>query len=324
MSWNWCSRTVSPDAVQVVGRVGEPGAHGRRRRPQLGLPQQVFAAAVALLGLCLAGEGGAVEFEVQLADPDGRLGVLGLGLREEGLRGLHSTVAEPSRSRSRAALATISRWCRRLRHPSRVGARECRATPLSLKLRAAWAISLPLHRAVVGVDGREVGEDPGAADAFPAEGVVRNLFVCDQEIFCVSRYLVPAALMICGSPAAKPKVSGSHASSFSTPNSSRKNRLPCTNCRHRLRARHVGVRLTHMPRRPATNRPSATAFFTRAHTSGRWSRTHAHCWACDMAKTKSAHPPGGRSCWRSCGPPCARPRAAATATPSRCARARPR
>ena len=56
-----------------------------------------------------------------------------------------------------------------------------------------------------------------------------NLFVCDQEIFWVSSHLEPAALMICGSPAANPNVSGSHASSFSMPNSSRKNRLPCTN-----------------------------------------------------------------------------------------------
>ncbi len=114
-----------------------------------------------------------------------------------------------------------------------------------------------------------------------------NVFVCDQEIFCVSRYLEPAALMICGRPAAKPKVSGSHASSFSMPNSSRKNRLPCTNWR--AIASEPGMLVsdsTHIP--PAgTNRPSATAFFTRAHTSGRWSRTHAHCWACDMAKTNS-------------------------------------
>lgn len=43
---------------------------------------------------------------------------------------------------------------------------------------------------------------------------------------------------------------------------------------------------THIP--PAgTNRPSATAFLTFAHTSGRCSFTQAHCWACDMAKMKS-------------------------------------
>lgn len=50
-----------------------------------------------------------------------------------------------------------------------------------------------------------------------------------HEIFWVSSRVAPAALMICGRPAAKPKVSGSHASSFSMPNSSRKKRLPCTN-----------------------------------------------------------------------------------------------
>ncbi len=114
-----------------------------------------------------------------------------------------------------------------------------------------------------------------------------NLFVCDQEIFCVSSRVEPAARMIWGSPAAKPKVSGSHASSFSMPNSSRKNRLPCTNCR--AIASEPGMLVsdsTHMPP-VGTNRPSATAFFTRAHTSGRWSRTQSHCWAWDMANTKS-------------------------------------
>ncbi|CAM5640917.1 hypothetical protein SCANM63S_03635 [Streptomyces canarius] len=45
--------------------------------------------------------------------------------------------------------------------------------------------------------------------------------------------------------------------------------MPCTNCR--AIASEPGMLVsdsTHMP--PAgTNRPSATAFFTRAHTSGR-------------------------------------------------------
>lgn len=85
-----------------------------------------------------------------------------------------------------------------------------------------------------------------------------------QEIFWVSSHLLPAALMICGRPAVKPKVSGSQASSFSTPNSSRKNRLPWTNCR--AIASEPGMLVsdsTHMP--PAgTNRPSATAFLTSA------------------------------------------------------------
>lgn len=91
-----------------------------------------------------------------------------------------------------------------------------------------------------------------------------NLLILLHEIFWVSSHLDPAALMICGSPAAKPNVSGSHASSFSMPNSSRKKRLPCTNCR--AIASDPGMFVsdsTHIP--PAgTNRPSATAFLTFA------------------------------------------------------------
>ena len=85
-----------------------------------------------------------------------------------------------------------------------------------------------------------------------------------QEIFWVSIQRAPAALMICGRPAANPKVSGSHTSSFSMPNSSRKNRFPCTNCR--AMASEPGMLVsdsTHIP--PAgTKRPSATAFLTFA------------------------------------------------------------
>ncbi len=91
-----------------------------------------------------------------------------------------------------------------------------------------------------------------------------NLLVWLHEIFCVSSHLEPAALMICGRPAAKPKVSGSHASSFSMPNSSRKKRLPCTNWR--AIASEPGMFVsdsTHMPP-DGTKRPSATAFLTFA------------------------------------------------------------
>lgn len=109
-----------------------------------------------------------------------------------------------------------------------------------------------------------------------------NLLIWLHEIFCVSSHLEPALRMICGRPPVKPKVSGSHASWFSTPNSSRKNRLPCTNCR--AIASELGMLVsdsTHMP--PAgTNRPSATAFCTRAYTSGRCSLIQANCCAWDM------------------------------------------
>lgn len=53
------------------------------------------------------------------------------------------TVADPSRLRILAAFATISRVVPPPPSPQPVGARECWATPLSLKFFAAWAISLP-------------------------------------------------------------------------------------------------------------------------------------------------------------------------------------
>ncbi len=164
-----------PDAVQVLVRVGEPRAHGRRRRPQLGLPQQVFAAAVALLGLGLAGEGGAVQFEVQLADPDGRLGVLGLGLLEEGLRGLPLDrrrafeVAQPGRLGDHLAGGAAASVAPAGRGEGVPG------DSLVLEVLRRVGDLAALHGAVVGVYGREVGEDPGAVDALPAEGVVREL-----------------------------------------------------------------------------------------------------------------------------------------------------
>ncbi len=113
-----------------------------------------------------------------------------------------------------------------------------------------------------------------------------KLLVRDQEIFCVSRYVEPAALMICGSPAAKPRCPAARPR-----RSRRRTRRGRTASRARTagpwpRSRACWCRTPPTCRR-GTNRPSATAFFTRAHTSGRCSFTHAHCWACDMAKTKS-------------------------------------
>ncbi|GAA2806222.1 hypothetical protein GCM10020219_092550 [Nonomuraea dietziae] len=114
-----------------------------------------------------------------------------------------------------------------------------------------------------------------------------NLLTWLQEIFWVRSRFDPAALTIWGSPAAKPNVSGSHTSSFSMPNSSRKNRLPWTNCL--AMASEPGMLVsdsTHMPP-VGTNLPAATALTTLAQTSGLCSFTQAHCCACDMAKTKS-------------------------------------
>ena len=63
-----------------AGRVVDRRPVTRPWRPELGLAQQVLAAAVALLGPGLAGVGAAVQLEVHLATPDRRVGILGLGL----------------------------------------------------------------------------------------------------------------------------------------------------------------------------------------------------------------------------------------------------
>jgi len=71
---------------RVVGVLGA-SSHGDDGRPQLRLPQQVLAAAVAALGAGLGCVGAAVEFEVELPRPDGRLWILGLRGLEEAARG---------------------------------------------------------------------------------------------------------------------------------------------------------------------------------------------------------------------------------------------
>ncbi len=71
------------------------------------------------------------------------------------------------------------------------------------------------------------------------------------------------------------------------PSSSRKNRLPCTNCRARASepGRFVSDS-THMPP-TGTNWPVATFSFIRSQIAGWCSFIHAHCCAEDIAKTRS-------------------------------------
>ncbi len=71
------------------------------------------------------------------------------------------------------------------------------------------------------------------------------------------------------------------------PYSSRKNRLPWTNCR--AIASPPGMLVsdsTHMPPTGMTW-PASTAAFSRSHTFGWWSFIQACCWACENANRKS-------------------------------------
>ncbi|CAM5276340.1 hypothetical protein SPURM210S_06205 [Streptomyces purpurascens] len=110
-----------PDAVQLLVGVRVPGAYGRRRRPQLGLAQQVLAAAVALLGPGLAGVGGAVQFQVELADPDGRSGYSAAALAKNSA-GVSTTPSPRPRGRAGGPPWRPSRGSgRHRRRPSRRG-----------------------------------------------------------------------------------------------------------------------------------------------------------------------------------------------------------
>lgn len=74
---------LAPELAEARERVLHEAADGGGRAPQLGLAQQVLAAAVARLDGRDRGERAAVRLEIQLADPDaGRL-VLGLRAGEE-------------------------------------------------------------------------------------------------------------------------------------------------------------------------------------------------------------------------------------------------
>ena len=157
-----------------VGRGAAARADGGRRRPQLGLAQQGLVAAVALLGSQLRGEDAAVQLEVHLAAPHGRLRVLGLGILEElpggadrdprrplevrgAVRGLDHLAGRPAAAVAPAEGNERGRGATLLREVA-LGVRELFARQL----------------ADVGVDGREVREDARAVDALPPEGVVRH------------------------------------------------------------------------------------------------------------------------------------------------------
>ena len=95
-----------------------------------------------------------------------------------------------------------------------------------------------------------------------------------QEVFWVRNQRAPAARAICGSAAEYPNESGSHASSHSTPNSSRKKRLPAMNCRAIASEPGITASLsTHIPP-TGMNRPAATFSRIRSYSAGWWSFIH--------------------------------------------------
>ena len=174
MSWNWCSSTVSQARPQRLGRVVEqPGDRGGRR-PQLGLAQQVLAAAVALLDLRLGGVGAAVDLEVELAGPHRS------PRRTPPRRASKNAAgARPAPAATRQVGGTASprqHPAGRAAAPVAVAERHQRAGRDALVAEVGRRVGQvgAGQVGVVGVDRREVGEHSGAVDALPPEGVVRE------------------------------------------------------------------------------------------------------------------------------------------------------
>ena len=234
----------APDLLELVVGVGRAVPHRSGGGPQLGLPQQVLAAAVALLGARLGGVGAAVVFEVELADPGGRVGVLVAGGGEERFwvgqhharRPLEVRGAVRGRDHlaggSPATVAVPERDQRGV-GPALLG--ELVGGPRELGRRQVG---------VVGVDGREVGEHPAAVDPFPPEGVVRDAVgVVPGQLLCEevlaagqARHLRECAGVPEG--VGKPDVGGLYAQLLD------EEPLALDELPHqRLGADHVGVRL---------------------------------------------------------------------------------
>ena len=179
---------------------------------------------------------------------------------------------------------------------------------------------------VVGVDRREVGEDPGAVDPLPPEGVVRHAIGLVPGDLLGEEVLGPGSRR--RSAAGRPSTRRSPAA---TPRGSRRRTRPG---RIACRPRTAGP----WPRRPACSCPTPPTCRrpgrivpprpwpgSARRAPGGACLIQANCCAEEQAKTNSGSlvhqvDDGGRMSWRTCGSS----RGPATARPSRCARDRPR
>ena len=179
------------DEEALPGRLQDPGRviSTHRHRPYLRLAQRLLGAAVQLLGARLRCVGAAVQLEVQLSDPCRQVASFSLRAGEEFRR-----AAEHDARRALDAAKAM----RRLDHVRlRSAAPIAPAVEVQGMGRAVLVLVVgrTLHDlsgaeiAVVGVRGREVGEDRRAVNALPHERVVRRLVgvvpgeLLGQEVF---------------------------------------------------------------------------------------------------------------------------------------------
>ena len=314
-----------PRLAQLVVRVRVPQPDGRRRTPQFGFVEQRLAPPVAALGARLRRVGSAVEFEVQLAGPHGRLREFRARRVEELGRRRHPhrrrAVEGPGAAcgrdhlagRAAASVAEAERHERGVR-PALVG--EVLLRPGEVRARE--------HR-VVGVDRREVREDARAVDALPEEGVVR------KAVGLVPRDLLREEVLgACGSRDLRD--GGREAEGVGQPHLARvhpelvaEESRPLDELPHqRLAADQVRVGLDPHP----ADRHEPTLGDARPGCARRAQDRTLHPRVLlrrRRRRTRSPGPgPSGRARSRRCGRPCGSSRAPATATPNRCGRDRRR
>ena len=260
-------------------------ADGRGGRPQLGLAQQVLAAPVAALGArlrwcrCRGGSPGTAR-----PTQTGGVRVLGRAPRRRTPRAARArTVGEPSRSRgARAPRRASPGSARRRRRRSRTAPATCWPRPSRRSCARRGPARAPRQLGVVGVDRREVGEDPGAVDALPPERVVREpVGLVPGDLLGEEPARARPAATICGSAAGvAERVGQPDLRRTRRRTRSRKNRLPSTNWR--ASASPPGMLVsdsTHMPP-TGTNRPSATALADAREQLGVvLACIQAYCWA---------------------------------------------
>ena len=210
MSWNcWVSTSCQSSSRSATRRRA-------RRRPQLGLAQQLLASAVAELGADLARQRAAVGLEVQLAAPhrhrcaemDLALDVLEeLGRRADRRPGVHR------RGRRAGALVRASRASvRRRRRRVRTASATSRSTRARRSCATACAHSAGVISALyVSTGGKWVST---RVPSSPSHQNVwwGNRFCLFHDNFWVTKRVMPPAANTCGRPAGYPNTSGIHTS----------------------------------------------------------------------------------------------------------------
>ena len=169
-----------PDTVQLLARIGVVRVGQRGGRAQVfDRAQQRFLLAAAAFHVLLRGQSAAMQFEVQLALPDGYFGSgvafdLPTRLGEELVRRFDAHLGDAFE-----VLVTVQM----LHHVARGAATAITETEeqqrtvgeiLVLEVLLGVVEFLNLAPSSISIRRREVGEDARAVDAFPHERVVRE------------------------------------------------------------------------------------------------------------------------------------------------------